>query len=316
MQLNNTQLIDRHNRPDVNQKVGLRVFFINDGVYQDPNDISGVTIFKKIDNISPSTVVDSNELIASSILSSQVLMHFGVSSNVGKTGAALDASDYNPGTQASGIYRISQGEYVVVLDGTLNLSGYYDLQGSGFEVANAASSVTDFIDVWTVKLAGSSDYKTIINSFGLYDNTFFVITQPLLLQTSNRLVNKHIDLSSIVDLKVETKINLENRDLDESIKNIFKDSVITSAQMEIVKLNEDPGLPSRVTVSSFDQTSSVLDVTPANTIIFNFDTTKLATHSAVSTGEFGNLRGNYTCRVKYTVLNQTIVSPLYHFVIR
>ncbi len=42
MQLNGTAVVDRHNRPTVIQKVALRAFFINDGEYYDPNDISGV----------------------------------------------------------------------------------------------------------------------------------------------------------------------------------------------------------------------------------------------------------------------------------
>ena len=54
MQLNGNLVVDRHNRPNVIQPVGLRAFFINDGGYQDPNDISGVTILKEQNNFPPS----------------------------------------------------------------------------------------------------------------------------------------------------------------------------------------------------------------------------------------------------------------------
>ncbi len=53
MQLNGNLIVDRHNRPNTLQPVALRALFINDGVYQDPVDISGVTIFKEQENNFP-----------------------------------------------------------------------------------------------------------------------------------------------------------------------------------------------------------------------------------------------------------------------
>ena len=57
MQLNNTVIVDRGNRPNVSQRVGLRVFFINDGAYVDPYEISSVQLFKKSDTLTPNTVI-------------------------------------------------------------------------------------------------------------------------------------------------------------------------------------------------------------------------------------------------------------------
>ena len=117
MQLNGTQVVDRHNRPTVIQKVALRAFFINDGEFYDPNDISGVTIFQKASNFSPSTVLGSNNILASSIPSDIILMHFTPSADDGGT-AGQDPSGYNPGTDilsTSGVYRISKGEYMDLL---------------------------------------------------------------------------------------------------------------------------------------------------------------------------------------------------------
>ena len=193
MQLNGTQVVDRHNRPTVIQKVALRAFFINDGEFYDPNDISGVTIFQKASNFSPSTVLGSNNILASSIPSDIILMHFTPSADDGGT-AGQDPSGYNPGTDilsTSGVYRISKGEYMVVLDGTQTTSGLYDFHGSSLVVKNTASAVNDYIDCWTIRFAAGSDYQTLINDFHLFNDTFFSITQPLLLTSRNKLINKH-----------------------------------------------------------------------------------------------------------------------------
>jgi len=315
MQLNGTQVVDRHNRPTVLQKVALRAFFINDGEYYDPNDISGVTVFQKSSNFTPSTVLASDNLISSSVPSSIILMQFGASAN--DAGAALDPTSYLPASDPSclsGVYRVRQGEYICVLDGTQDISGSYDFHGSSLVIANGASAVNDYIDCWTIQFAAGSDYQTLINDFHLYDDTFFTITQPLLLATRNKLINKHLTLSSIENLKVTTDITIQNKDIDQSIKNIFKDSAITSAMMQIEKVNEDSTtLPATVVVSGYSDTSGSMDVTSDNTMIFRFDTTTLATHPRVA--DFGGLTGTYRAVVKYTLLNETIISPPYYFTV-
>lgn len=308
MLLNGVELIDRHNRPGVNQRVGLRMFFINDGVYQDPNDISSVSIFQKAKNVSPSTILNSSSLIASGSIS-DILMHFEPSSE--GVGGVQAASTYVAATNASGIYRVKTGEYIAVLDGTLNLAGGWDSVNG-----NEASAVGDYIDVWTVRNVGSSKYTTYIRNFTLNDNTFIAITEPLIIKTNNRLTNKHVTLGSTVDLKVETTVAVENRNVDEGIREVFKDSVITTAMFQIIKINENESLAGHLTVSGYSDTSSTIDITSDNTLIFNWNTDQLKTMASVATGESGSLLGPYAIRAKYTVLNETIVTPLMHFIIR
>lgn len=314
MQLNGVTVVDRHNRPTVLQKVALRAFFINDGEYYDPYDISGVTVFQQNSNFSPSSVLEGN-LLSSGVASSLVLMHFSPSANDGGT-AGQDPSGYTANSllAASGVYRVRQGEYMVVLDGTQDSSGLYDFHGSSLTVTNGASSSDNYIDCWTIKFAESSDYQTLINDFRLYDDTFFTITQPLLLAARNKLINKHITLDSIENLKVTTEITIQNKDIDSSIKNLFKDSAITNAKVKIDKINEDStNLPAYVTVSGFDATADLVDVTSDNTMIFRFDTTTLTTHPSVA--DFAGVTGTYRITVKYNLLNETIVSPPYYFTV-
>lgn len=309
MQLNGTSLVDRNNRPTVLQKVGLRAFFINDGVYVDPYDISAVTIFDKAANFTPSTILDDN-LISSGITSDIIRMNFAPSGD-------MNPSNYSPDTDiasASGVYKVKTGEYIVVLDGVLNTSGVYNLHGSSVEVANTASAVTDYIDVWTVMLAEGSTYQSLINDFHLYDDTFFVVTEPLLLTASNKLINKHITLGSKENIKVATEVTINNKTIDSSVTDLFRDSAIINAQMKIEKLNEGTEtLPAHVDISGYSDTSALIDITSDNTMVLNFDTTTLATHTNVA--DFGGLVGQYRLTVKYNLLNELVVTPPLYFTI-
>jgi len=311
--INGVDAVDRHNRPSTAQRVLLRAFFINDGVYQDPLDLSGVTILFKDRNVSPSTILNSDVLLDTvNVSADDILMHFGVSSG----GAYLDATSYAAGADASGIYKLGTGQFGVVLDGGVSLSGWCDMHGANFELGNAASTVADYLDVWTVKLLAGSDYKSIVQDFTLKDDTFFTTTQILLLKPTNRITTKRVVHGSKIDLKVFTEINIENKDIDESVKNLFKDTVIVSASMEVTKLNEAPGLNSRFIVSSFANTSSLVDITSDNTIVLNFDSRNLAPIAAANAATYGSPLGPYEVRVQYTLLNQIFKSPPFHVIVQ
>jgi len=314
VQLNNTVIVDRGNRPNVSQRVGLRAFFINDGAYVDPFEISSVQLFKRDDTYSPLTVVGSDGLV-----SSTPLMTFGASGQTETTNSNFDSSNYVPAVTASGIYRVGTGDYVVVLDQTLALSGF-DTNTQTEVAASSLSAVDDYVDLWTVKLNSASKYQVITNEFRLNEDTFFAFTEPLLLTTSNKLMNKHVRLGEVVDLKVSTETTVQNQNLSQSVQNIFKDSVITSATMEIKKVNQDLNFDGPFTVSSFTEsaataTSQPVTITKENTIIMSFDTTKLKDLSSFTNGTFGSLTGTYSVQVKYTLLNETIISPLYYLTV-
>lgn len=307
MQLNGTQVIDRHNRPSVDQKVALQAYFINDGVYQDPYEISGVAIYCKTTASAAQDFLNSDNLLASST-SSLLLMNFA-NSSVSPTASIFNTSNYTPGTTASGIYRTGVGKYIVILDGTVDLSGCQSYWNSTpTKVRNAASATGNYWDFWTVKLLENSNYKVVSNEFRLEDDTFFTITQPLLLRPKNKLTSKYVNLGSKTDLKFTTEITIENKDIDDSIKNIFRDSIITSACIQIMKLNDTHVVDSYVEVSGYTATSGVVDITSDNTIIFNWDTTKLYTHPKTLDGTLGSLTGPYAFRLKYNLLNELIIS--------
>ena len=308
--LNSNTVVDRHNRPNTVQAVLLRAFFVNDGVYTDPVDISGVTVFNASSHFNPSSILDADGLIDKTNVSAAVLMEYGTTAT-----PANPESGYNPDTDVSslsGVYQLGTGEFAVVMDGSRNLSGNMHVNvpsvGEQTAVINAASAAGDYIDAWTVKLAAASNYKTIINNFTLKDDTFFTITQPILFTAREKLSQKKVTLDSIIDLKAFIDVSVQNRDLDEATKNIFCRSVITSGAFSIDKLNDSPGLDSRVAVSGFADTSSVIDITSDNTMIFNWNTSLLPAIAAAN-NNYGGVKGTYEVRVQYSILNQTLISP-------
>lgn len=311
MLLNNIPISDRHNRPSVLEKVGLQAFFLIDGQYTDPYQISAVTVFSRAANLSPSTVLDTTTQLIDQDVSGLIKMNF-CNSSVSPTNVAFDPSNYVGGQSASGIYRTGVGRYVVVLDGTVTLIGKNNLFDLNTAIQNTAGATGDYIDVWTVKMAEGSDLQTVINDFTLRKGGFTVLTEPLMIKARSKLINNKVTLGSKVDIKIGTAITVENTTIDDSIKNLLRDNVITSGSIEIVKLNEAANLPAKVTVSSFAQTSALTSMSADNVMILTWDTNTLATHPELVAGNFDSTRGVYAIRAKYTLFNEVLVTdPMY-----
>jgi len=310
MLLNNINISDRNNRPVVLSRVGLQAHFISDGEYADPFEISAVTIFQKSANMYPSSVLNSDtQLIDTSAVSGSILMNFKNAEAL-TSDSSFDVSNYNGDYTDIGIYRISEGRYIVVLDGTLEQQGTLNLDGLDEDFTSKVSATGDYIDVWTLRMYPGSELQTVINEFNLRKGGFTVLTEPLMIKTKSRLVNNKITLDSKVDIKISSDIHVENTQIDSSIKNLLRENVITNAAIEIQKHNESSNLPSRVTVSSFADTSAMISITADNVIILNWDTTQLKTHPQLE--NFGSLKGVYAIRAKFDVFHEKIVSdPMY-----
>tara|TARA_R110000782_G_scaffold184388_2_gene274671 strand:+ start:32645 stop:33580 length:936 start_codon:yes stop_codon:yes gene_type:complete len=311
MIINTISVDTRHNRPSVLGKTALVTYFINDGQYTDPYEISGVSIFAAESNWAPSSVVTNDGEIDSDF-SSVVLMHFAPSGSADVTDIGFNPSSYSAG--ASGIYRISEGVYATVLD-TAAASAVFNLSADN-PIENRVSAIGSYLDVWTVRRKAGSDLDTLINEFSLTEDRFFTVTEPLLFHVNTKLANNHIVLGSKVDIRLTNEVTLENANIDRSIINLFKQSLVIDPAIEIIKLNDDRNLASRVTVSGFAATSSLCDVTAGNTVIYNFDTSLLATHPNMLDGTFGSQRGAYIVRLKFNALDQIIYSNDLGFVIR
>jgi len=340
--INTHEVVDRNNRPAVQSPVMLRTFFINDGEYQDPLYVSSVHVFQRSENLTPESVLDENGLISSS-MTHQAQMVFGPSGDAKVNGA--DAEQFSPGgysqllngvpgngiycENVSGIYRLGKGEYACVLDGRFGpaLSG---IDGNGNAIGNTADLATRYIDVWTIKLGDGTTWKTYINGFALYDDAFLSITEPPMLRTKNTLFNRRVTIGSKTDLKIGTEITVENLNIDNSIKNIFKESAINRPRVEIQKINDNPSLPGRFTVVD----SSNVELTADNTIIYTFDTSVLASQGDLNNAapdrpdpidpadeikfrdNLGPRQGTYALRVSYNLLHEKIVSEFMYFIVQ
>ena len=314
MKINGYQVTTRHERPTVLGPTALLLYFINDGQYADPYEISGVSIFAASDNQLPSSVIDSDGEIKSTV-SGNVLMHFS-NPSANTSHSSFDASNFSANADSSGIYKLTTGKYACVLNQASVLpSGVFNLSGDT-TILNRVSSTGDYLDVWTVKRVAGSDLDTIINDFTLTEDRFFGVTEPLLFRVATRLENNHIVLGSKVDLKFTNEFTLENANIDRSIVNLFKQSLVTDPMLEIYKKNQDRNLDARVEVSGYAATSGLMDTTSENTVIFTLDTEALKTHPRLLDGTLGSMTGTYVARLKFTALNQTVVSNDMAFIIR
>ena len=317
MRINDNKVTTRHERPTVLGPTALIMYFINDGQYTDPHSISGVSIFEASDNQFPSSVITSDgELKGFSSVSSNLLMHFSGAGTVAGN-AAFDASNYDADSNSSGVYKLDTGKFAcVLLDNTTLPSGIFNLSGEDVTIRNRVSATGDYIDVWSIKRAAGSDIDTIINEFTLTEDRFFGVTEPLLFRVATRLENNFLVLGSKVDLKFTNEFTLENANIDRSIVNLFKQSLVTEPMIEIYKKNQDRNLDARVEVSGYADTSGYMDTTSEDTVIFTFDTEALKTHAKTLNGTLGSMTGTYVVRLKFNALNQTIVSNDMAFVIR
>lgn len=308
--LNGIEFAERHEKPAVGSKVGLRAFFYNDGQAVDPVDVSSVSIFKYESYASSALFMAS-----SNILKAQPLMQFAPSGSEGPADASNYSAEWgNPddpqtGAEfgyASGIFKLATGDFIAPLALDTKLSGVWEEDQLGAS-ANV-STATTYIDVWTVKLLAGSQYQSFIHRWSLYEDSFFSITQPLLVKTSAKLSNKHIRYGEVVDLKIPVEVTIENKNIDESIINVLKSSLITNPKLKIVKVNDNPTLDGPFVVLNFSDTQTV-NVTSDGTILYTWDTTGLDT---VAGPNFGEAKGTYAIQVQYSVNTETIISPRFY----
>ena len=104
-------------------------------------------------------------------------------------------------------------------------------------------------------------------------------------------------------MKIGTELTVENKDIDDSIKNVLKDGLITSGTVQIVQYNEsDKSRPAWVTIEFFDTVDQAVEITSDNTFLYTFDTTNRSP-------------GTYSVQVKYGILDETRLSPLMYFTV-
>ena len=269
------EYIDRSNHPGTRQVVGLEAYFIQDGLYVDPLEISGVTVvnageFRSKDDLL-SSIGNSFQIISPNISDTQIKYHWSsiaqvdanemrepTSHNLPVSGVE-DISKYDPqdGSDASGIYRTGKGKYIVFLNNVLdeessNLASIYTFHGSSISVENTANFVGDYYDIWTVRMLWQTldnvelspgvtdDVRSIVQDFTLYGDygSLVVATEPIMLETQHKLRRDKFTSESLVNLEIGTDIVIRNSTLDETTKTVLENTSIQNFEAKLQKMND------------------------------------------------------------------------------
>lgn len=301
--LNGVEFPERHEKPAVGGRVGLRAFFYNDGQVVDPFDISAVSVFAYTEYASRSLFTTPGNLV-----DVEPLMQFGFNeTETYPQNAAAYTSTWGGGEdydQASGIFKLATGDFLAPLRLDVGLSGAWETTELA---ADSVSAATTYIDVWTVKLLEGSNYQSFIHRWNLYQDSFFSITEPLLVKTSTKLSNKHLRWGEVIDLTFPVEVTIENKSIDESILNVLKSTLINNPKIKIVKVNDNPTLDGPFVVEDFTTTGQVVNVTSDGTILYTWDTNNIPTSNT-----FGTAKGTYAVQVRYEVNTETIISPRFY----
>ena len=288
-------VVKRYNRPNVTTKTLLELFLANNGTYFAAEAVSAVFILPDTGytkgspdlyiNRAASDIGTPEYGLLNAAGVSSTLAQFDVSNNL--NAPALDApGSYDPmGPAASSIYQVAEGHMAVVL------------QEGGFP---GVSAIGDYFDIWLVKDFVDANYRLYWNKFTLYDDRIISYTEPYQVTSRNELVQKYIVLGSKERLRINTDHFLANRDLSDDLKNIWRSSVIGAAEIQI-RMRHPQTTGEMTTIVPF--TSSSVEVSSEDTISYLWDTTLLS-------------RGDYTVQVKYTLLDQTILSEVFSVILR
>ena len=304
---NNKIVTERNQRPSFNGRTILRAYFMRNGEYVslDETQVSSVMLFNKVANTSPSSLLETSSGLVKASSAANAVWRWGLSGAMATgPGLLLSESQYVPAssTCCSSIYSVADGRLAVILNGVDIVSS---VLADGTQVSSnqqlSGEPAAPYIDVWTVKLCAGCDWVTFINDTQFFQNNAVILSEPLLCSTKERLYNKRIEKGSIEKIKIGTEITIENKNIDESVKNVLRQGLITSGAMEIIYHNDDDiHSPAWSSIDSFADTTGSVEITGDNTFVYIFDTTDQKT-------------GTYTVQLKYNILEETKLSPLMYF---
>ena len=311
MKFPNDQDIDvvgRHNRPGVLNKAYLEMYFMNNGAFVDPYQISAVHVFQVPAAASSGQYLDLTAgsdtygLVTQATEGLSALYKWTGSGTSYTSATEFNASAYTGATaQGRYIWKIDTGRYGVVLDP--NASSIL----SGVLKENMASSVGDYYDIWQVKMTEGSDWKSYINRFELFNDVFITFTEPPRISARASLAKHKVYDGSIIELTIPVEIILGGFPSEQDKLNLFNGSIIDNAQVQIRKVVD--GAP-WIDVSGYSDTSGTVRVDSTDTIRLLVDTSTWSSITGVGTST-----GVYKVRAKFTILDQTIVTDQFTFIV-
>ena len=298
---NSSSVTARFNRPSTTGRTLLEFQYLKNGAYADPYKVETCHIFPLGTSGTGDEYLDLSAnssnygLVASSMeASGKSLMVF--------SGNAAESA-YVDAVTTSSIFKKSTGKYAVVLKPGLK---WVELTTGSHASPNTynSSSVGKYFDIWTVQDQENGQRVTFVHSFELFDDTIISLTEPMMVTTRQKLVQKHINKNAKIDLQIMTDHTVTNANITEEIKNIFTNAVLDNAAIRIIKYKDD-----MTTGSPFTEiqawTSTGVTVNSNDTILYTWDTAS----SDVTTG-------TYEVQTSSTLLGQNVMSDKFTLVVR
>ena len=290
---NGFSVVKRYNRPSILLRTQLEMFFTNNGTYFDPDDISACYILPDTTttNGSPDLYINRTASDVGTSAYGQ-LNASGEALKVATYTGISSVSDYSPvldPSSASAIYKVDTGQYSIIADG-----------GPFPEYSSLGLSDGKYFDAWLVRDFESGSYKLYWNKFTVYNDRVLTFTEPFQLTSKSKLAQRYVELSSIVTLRVTTDTFVANQNMSRELKDMFRDSVLTNANIRIRKRN--PYTSGEMTTIQ-DWTSDGVDISSEDTILYTWNTQSLE-------------KGDYVVEVNYQALEQTFYSEEFSLVLR
>ena len=285
----------RFNRPSPTDRTLLEFMYLKNGNFSDPTTVQSVHIFKDTNLSSPDNWLDlsadstSYGLVAASSNASAIMIF---------SGNALEAS-YNA-TPSDKIFKRGTGQFAVLLEDDIPWVQPSDHSAQTYYTSSTSLTATKYWDMWTVIDSGVS--SLYVHSFEFFNDNIISITEPLMVSTQQRLVQKYLNKNSKVDLLITSEHTVNNTNITPEVKSIFNSTILNNAAIRIIKLKDDTS-----TGTAYEETlawtSTGVSINSDDTIIYNWDTA-------------GKEVGTYELQVSSTFLNQNIMSDKFNLVVR
>tara|TARA_R110002167_G_scaffold204332_1_gene408362 strand:- start:12 stop:905 length:894 start_codon:yes stop_codon:yes gene_type:complete len=285
----------RFNRPSPTDKTMLEFMYLKNGTYTDPGTVRSVHIFKDTqygvaDNwLDLSATSDRYGLVATASNASALIVF---------SGTAVESS-YNDNPSPK-VFKRSDGRFAIILEDIIPWFDADDGSAKTYYTSSTSLITGKYWDIWTIEDNGTS--STYVHSFEFFNDNVISLTEPLMVTTSQRLVQKYINKNSKTDLHITSEHTVNNSNITPEVKNIFNSTILNNAAIRIIKLKDDTstGAPYEEIQS---WTSTGVNINSDDTIIYNWNTVAQEV-------------GTYELQVSSTFLNQNIMSDKFNLVVR
>ena len=226
----------RFNRPSPTDKTMLEFMYLKNGAYSNPDSIKSVHIFKdtnlgSADNWLDLSATSPTYGLVASDSNEHALIIFSTNS--------VEAN-YND-TPAPNIYRRGTGRFAIILEDKIPWVDADDGSDRTYYTSSTSLTTGKYWDIWTIEDNDTS--STYIHSFEFFNDNVISLTEPLMVTTRQRLVQKFINNSTILN----------------------------NAGIRIIKLKDDTS-----TGGPYEEiqpwTSTGININSEDTIIYNWDT--------------------------------------------